>query len=169
MLFYIVFGLIIEKNTKIDEGALKAISKSTGKRAILIALYEEDRVLLCSLSRQISVPYFEAFSAPLLAHIFRRLDFCVCESALAALYSLFFYTPCCLNVKSRENQRIFTSLFLRYGKRAIMPYLPSSFEKIKPEFNKSELEKILNIRELFRPLEARKAYPCRFPNQAQRQ
>ncbi len=163
-----MFGIIIDKSCRISFDEIRDIAKNSGKRPLLIALSDRERIIIKRLSRSYSIPYANLSGFSDFARLSKRLSFTLAESAVGAIYSLICYTPCYLSIKSEENRALLSLLFSSFGGIGVLPYLEGK-KKYKPELSKSELEKILcdfDIKRLPRRTQAPRAYPYRFPDRS---
>ena len=117
-----MLGFIIRKDCILTREDAERLKKEFGCDLILISIYDEDYFYLKSLSRTLDIPYkkiegFAEFSA-----FSRRLEYCVSEWALGAIYSLLSYTPCYIDIKFDENIELYRLASQISKSRVLFPY-----------------------------------------------
>jgi hypothetical protein len=165
-----MIGFIICARGQIFLSEFKRFLSKENEDALVVATRNTDTVRAKQIARALSLPFLFLPTQSAFSRAARNWNFSICEGSRGAFFSVFSYTPCYLNVKMQENLPAFMSLYTLFGKAAVLPYFPSQIEKIKPEFSKSELEKLLlnfDFLSLTPRLKALKAFPFqeRFPTE----
>lgn len=143
--FCFMVGIIVSKKNVLTLEEVLQIRDASKLTPIFISICDEDYLCARALSRisssaHISFANFYDFYA-----FSKRLELCVSDTILGALYSFFSYTPCYLNINSQKNCEFISRLFPKNKRPVILPYSKHSLPCIKKVGAKhSDFNEILN-------------------------
>lgn len=139
-----MLGFIIRKDCILTKEDAERLKEEFGCGLILISIYDEDYFYLKGLSRALDIPYKKINSLSEFFAFSQRLEYCISEWALGAIYSLLSYTPCYIDIKFDENIELYRLCSQISKKRVLFPYNESLGKIKKVGVQDSDFDKVFS-------------------------